>query len=62
MVDVFDAMMTDRPYRKALPLSHALDELRKGASTQFDPFVVNAFLEMLYTREDLLQEAGYSVT
>ncbi len=62
VVDVFDAMLTDRPYRRALPLSHALDELRKGAGTQFDPFVVNAFLEMLYLRETLLQEAGYNIS
>jgi HD-GYP domain-containing protein (c-di-GMP phosphodiesterase class II) len=60
VVDTFDAMLMDRPYRKAFPLNLALDELRQGAGTQFDPFVVNAFLELLYTKEDLLKEAGYS--
>ncbi len=38
--DAFAAMTSDRPYRKALPLDEALEELRKGAGTQFDPTVV----------------------
>ncbi len=62
VVDTFDAMLMDRPYRKAFPLNKALDELRQGAGTQFDPFVVNAFLELLYTRPDMIKEAGYNVT
>ncbi len=61
-MDTFDAMLMDRPYRKAFPLNLALDELRQGAGTQFDPFVVNAFLELLYTKEDMLKEAGYTLT
>lgn len=35
--DAFDAMVTDRPYRSALPLDDALQEIRDGAGTQFDP-------------------------
>jgi len=62
VVDTFDAMLMDRPYRKAFPMNKALDELRQGAGTQFDPFVVNAFLELLYSREELIKEAGYTVT
>lgn len=42
--DAFDAMQSDRPYRKALPLEKAVLELRQGAGTQFDPRVVEAFL------------------
>lgn len=38
--DAFAAMTSDRPYRAALPLDAALEELRKGAGAQFDPTVV----------------------
>lgn len=46
IADSFDAMTSDRPYRKALSLGRALDEVRNGAGTQFDPDCVRAFLEM----------------
>jgi putative nucleotidyltransferase with HDIG domain len=46
VADAFDAMTTDRPYRKALPLSVALDELQKNSGTQFDPKIVNVFLRI----------------
>jgi len=42
--DTFDAMTTDRPYRKALPDQVALDELKKFAGIQFDQQVVEAFI------------------
>jgi putative nucleotidyltransferase with HDIG domain len=38
--DAFSAMVTDRPYRKAIPLPEALAELEAHAGTQFDPRVV----------------------
>ena len=41
--DAFDAMTSDRPYARALDPADALDELRRGAGTQFDPKVVDAF-------------------
>ncbi len=44
VVDAFDAMISMRPYRRALPVSSALAELERGAGTQFDPGVVRAFL------------------
>jgi response regulator RpfG family c-di-GMP phosphodiesterase len=37
-------MVNDRPYRKALPLQDALDELQREAGRQFDPRVVAALL------------------
>jgi diguanylate cyclase (GGDEF)-like protein len=43
--DSFDAMVADRPYRKALPDRVALHELDRCAGTQFDPAVVRAFRE-----------------
>lgn len=45
VADAFDAMTNDRPYRKALPLGQAVQELRARAGSQFDPMVVEAFLD-----------------
>lgn len=47
VADAFDAMTTDRPYRRALSLSTACQELRRNAGTQFDPEVARLFVEML---------------
>jgi len=45
VADAFDAMTTNRPYRAALSLAEARQELMRNAGTQFDPQVVGAFLE-----------------
>jgi HD-GYP domain-containing protein (c-di-GMP phosphodiesterase class II) len=60
VIDTFDAMLTDRPYRRALSVEKALDEIRKGSGTQFDPEAVNAFLQMLRENEELMTETGYA--
>jgi HD-GYP domain-containing protein (c-di-GMP phosphodiesterase class II) len=44
VVDAFDAMISNRPYRAPLPIGTALTELDEGAGTQFDRGVVRAFL------------------
>ena len=43
IADSLDAMISDRPYRKALPMGHAREEIRRCAGTQFDPKVVEVF-------------------
>src|SRR6266545_2012521 len=45
VVDAFDAMTSTRPYRRALPTSHALAEIERCAGTQFDPDIAQAFLK-----------------
>jgi HD-GYP domain-containing protein (c-di-GMP phosphodiesterase class II) len=45
--DAFSAMTTDRPYRAAMPIEAALEELHDCAGTQFDPQVVNALGRVL---------------
>lgn len=45
VADSFDAMTTDRPYRKGLSLEMACEELRQGSEIQFDPAVVAAFFD-----------------
>ena len=42
--DAFNAMTTDRSYRKALPLAEAIAELERTRGTQFDPAVVDALI------------------
>lgn len=44
LADCFDAMTSNRTYRKALPLEVALTEIRRCAGTQFDPTLAEAFL------------------
>ena len=44
IADSLDAMISDRPYRKALPMSHACEEIRRCSGTQFDPKVAEVFL------------------
>src|SRR5271167_650197 len=43
IADALDAMISDRPYRRALPMSHAREEIRRCSGTQFDPKVVDVF-------------------
>ncbi len=45
VADVYDALASDRPYRKALPPIEVRDQIIKGRGTQFDPMVVDAFLK-----------------
>jgi HD-GYP domain-containing protein (c-di-GMP phosphodiesterase class II) len=46
VADAFDAMTSDRPYRRALSVAAALDELRRGSGTQFDRDVVGCLLRL----------------
>ena len=45
VVDAYDAMTSHRPYRKAIPHHAAVEEIRRSAGSQFDPQVVQGFLE-----------------
>jgi len=47
VADCFDAMTSSRAYRQALPRDQALEFLRQGAGTQFDPAFVPPFLELI---------------
>jgi HD-GYP domain-containing protein (c-di-GMP phosphodiesterase class II) len=46
VADAFDAMTSTRAYQPALPVSFAVNEIRKHTGTQFDPAVVEVFLEL----------------
>lgn len=47
VVDSFDVMVNDRPYHKAMPVSAAIEELKRCSGTQFDPNIVDIFLKIL---------------
>jgi HD-GYP domain-containing protein (c-di-GMP phosphodiesterase class II) len=65
VVDAFDAMTTDRPYRKGMPVADALGIIRRGLGTQWHPTVGAAFVEMIEAeqraREDDQGAAGRSL-
>jgi HD-GYP domain-containing protein (c-di-GMP phosphodiesterase class II) len=44
LADAFDAMTSDRVYRKAMSIEEAIDEIIRNKGTQFDPLVVDSFL------------------
>ena len=47
VVDAFDAMINDRPYRKGMPISKAIEELKSCAGSQFDPYIVSEFIRLV---------------
>jgi two-component system cell cycle response regulator len=58
--DAYDAMVSDRAYRRALSPADALEELRRCAGTQFDPEVVRAFIATLERTENDAAAPGLS--
>ena len=57
IVDVFDALMSDRVYKKAYPFEESIDIIKESSGKNFDPVLVDIFLSMqtelhdLYTKE-----------
>jgi putative nucleotidyltransferase with HDIG domain len=62
LADALEAMASDRPYRKALSVEEIRHEIQTHAGSQFDPAVVNAFLNVLRREdEDLLVNSSKSI-
>ncbi|QOR68366.1 HD domain-containing protein [Cytobacillus suaedae] len=55
VADAFDAMTSDRPYRKGMPVSKALQILEEGKGTQWDPRFIDIFINIMNTE---LQKNG----
>ena len=53
VADVFDAMTSDRPYRKSMPLGQAMSIIHGEAGRQFDPAIVAAFVELMAEKDTL---------
>jgi HD-GYP domain-containing protein (c-di-GMP phosphodiesterase class II) len=53
--DAFNAMTSDRSYRKAMPVADAIDELRRSSGTQFDPVVVDALIASFESYADSVE-------
>jgi HD-GYP domain-containing protein (c-di-GMP phosphodiesterase class II) len=60
IADAFDAMISPRPYRRALTHEHALAEVEHGAGTQFDPVAAKLFVETWAQGWDTWQRAAAS--
>lgn len=58
--DSFDAMTSDRQYRKSLGFDKAVKELTDGRYTQFDPDIVDAFLTVLNDYEKIKEELAWT--
>ena len=56
IADFFDAITTDRPYRKAMSFEEARNELIKNKGTEFDPYLADYFLEILAKEPDLIRK------
>ncbi|NOY53769.1 MAG: response regulator [Deltaproteobacteria bacterium] len=53
IIDSYDAMISNRPYRKARPMGWVIRELRDCAGTQFDPEIIDVFINCLQYQQEL---------
>ncbi len=58
IADVFDALTSERPYKKAWPVEDAVDLIEKNRATQFDPELVALFLDLLPEVLKIKEEYG----
>lgn len=54
LADAFDTMTTSRPYRKAVSISEAVEEIKRNSGTQFDPEITAIFIEL--SKDGLFEE------
>ena len=60
VADAFDAMTSHRLYRENLTFDHAVEELKEGSGTQFDPDAVTAFLKVLEDYDEIQKEVAWT--
>jgi PAS domain S-box/uncharacterized domain HDIG len=63
VVDVWDALSSDRPYRKAMPSTEVCEYIRSESGTHFDPEVVEVFLNLIcgYSFEEVIDQLGQTL-
>lgn len=52
IADAFEAMTNDRPYRKAMTIQQAIEEIRKNSGSQFDPHIAQLFIDKVVVEEN----------
>ncbi len=58
IIDAYDAMTSDRPYRDAMSHEEAMAQIEEGSGSQFDPAMVESFGRMMLLRPDLRMRSG----
>ena len=61
VADCYDAMTSDRSYRKALPQNVVRSEIEKNSGTQFDPEIARIMLEMIDEDREYMMRGIFSV-
>ncbi len=62
VVDSYDAMTSDRPYRRAMSHDEAMDEIAANSGTQFDPGVVSSFEAMMGEKPHLQARVAHPIS
>lgn len=63
VIDAFDAMVSNRPYRKGLPLDAAIRRLHEASGMQFDPAVIQSFVPIAASEmPSVLEAVGVSAS
>ena len=57
VIDSFHAIISERPYKRAMPVSYALDQLRNQAGTNFDPLLIDKFCSMIEPSGELMKDS-----
>ncbi|WP_448532551.1 HD-GYP domain-containing protein, partial [Pseudothermotoga sp.] len=58
IMDAFDAVTTDRPYKKSMTLKEAIAEIERCSGTQFDPYLAKKFVELLKESPETFVKVG----
>lgn len=61
IIDVYDALTNDRPYKDAIPHEQAIDIIKTGIGSHFDPMISDVFLNTAHATLRTLSEASHSV-
>jgi len=56
VADVYDALISDRPYKSGLPHNEAVEVILAGRGTQFDPQLIDAFSEIHVTFQSIAKQ------
>lgn len=60
IADSFEAMTSDRPYRKALPLEKVIDEIIRNKAIKYDPLLADKFVDIICSEKDFISSNNIS--